>query len=366
MSISRLEVTNFRNLQAVSILPHPRLNLFTGPNGSGKSSVLEAIYFLCYGRTFRSGRVRRVINDNSDAFTVFALIDEQTRLGIQKSLAGNMELRLNGVRQAALAPLIRYLPIVLLEPFSGELFTDGSEPRRAQFDWGVFHVEHEFYTVWRRYQRALKQRNSLLRDSKTSRNEDLPWIQELSDSASTIHELRKRYFHSWQMHWANYKAELAPGIPVELDYSPGWETAKPLCQQLVEGYQEDRERGFTQAGPHRADLKVKINSVAASDVLSRGQQKLVAAAIKLSQLAYLESTGKQGVLLVDDLASELDSNSRNTLKNCIKRLKSQAFITGIEKATLLETFSTDSSTFKLFHVEQGVVKEMESKREDSR
>lgn len=357
MTLSRLEIANIRNLQSVSLLPHPQLNLFVGPNGSGKTSVLEALHLLGLGRSFRSGRVRRLINDEASQCTVFAAFAEGGSAGIQRSSNGESEFRLDGRSNINLADIAHRLPLSLLDPASFAEMQEGSKPRRAQLDWGVFHVEHRFYPAWVRYQRALKQRNSLLRSGTIQPFESRAWDRELAECATLLHGFRQAHLAAWEPVWEQVVATFLPGHALSLDYLPGWDTAQALDQVLAEAWERDLERGHTQAGPHRADLRIRLGSAPADEVLSRGQLKLALCALKLSQITVLRLAGIQSLILIDDLASELDAGARSRLLGYLAGTGAQTFITAIEAGDLLAELGASRQGFRMFHVEHGTIKE---------
>jgi DNA replication and repair protein RecF len=132
----------------------------------------------------------------------------------------------------------------------------------------------------------------------------------------------------------------------------------PLEDQLADCWEKDVDRGHTQIGPHRADLRVKRGTAPADEVLSRGQKKLVVCALKLSQVALLQATGQQCVLLVDDLASELDALARQRLIEVLAASGAQVFITSIESGAVVPHLESTGSSFKMFHVEHGTVVEV--------
>lgn len=357
MTISRLEIANVRNLQSVSLLPHPQLNLFVGQNGSGKTSVLEALHLLGLGRSFRSGRVRRLINDDASACTVFAAFSEGGSAGIQRTSTGDSEFRLDGRANINLADIAHRLPLSLLDPASFAEMQEGSKPRRGQLDWGVFHVEHRFYPAWVRYQRALKQRNSLLRSGNIQPFESGVWDRELAESAALLHDFREAHFAAWRPVWEAVVAGFLPGFTLSLDYAPGWDVARPLDVLLAESWERDLERGHTQIGPHRADLRIKLGTAAADEVLSRGQLKLALCALKLSQITVLRDAGIRSLILIDDLASELDAGARSRLLAYLAGTGAQTFITAIEAEGLLPDLEARKQGFSMFHVEHGTIRE---------
>jgi len=357
MSVLRLEIVALRNLQSVSLLPHPRLNLLSGANGSGKTSVLEALHLLGLGRSFRSGRARRLVNDAETACTVFAGFADGGSAGIRRGANGDTELKVDNSSQVTLAQLVHRLPLCLLDPESMDLLDAGSKPRRAQLDWGVFHVEHRFYPAWLRYQRALKQRNSLLRSGSMGRSETVVWDRELAETAQHLHQFRLDYLARWQPRWEACMQGFLPDEALSLDYAPGWDTGLSLAEQLAESWERDVERGHTQIGPHRADLRVKRGTAPADELLSRGQKKLVVCALKLSQVELLQATGRQCTLLVDDLASELDAGARQRLISYLAASGAQVFITCIEPDAVKPALDAAGMGFRMFHVEHGTVTE---------
>lgn len=355
MSIERLEFAHIRNLQPQVILPHSGVNVIYGDNGSGKTSVLEALYILGLGRSFRSGKIRRLINDSFDECRVIALFSGGKRAGIRKLTDGSSEMRVNGRSDVTVAELAAQFPLQLLNPESMDLLDSGSKARRALLDWGVFHVEHRFYANWQRYQRALKQRNSLLRNAIIKSSELRPWHVEMAEAAGFIHEFRQDYINSLQDFVESCFADFLPGLNIKLDYLPGWEVSDHLLTVLDESWERDRHRGHTQQGPHRADLRVRVNGVIADEILSRGQKKLTVCALKLAQVSRLRAEGQSCTILVDDLASELDSGARHRLCQYLVKLGSQVFITCIEPEAVVSALS--GTPCKMFHVEHGVLQE---------
>ena len=167
MHVTRLTVAGLRRFEQVSLTPDPGLNLITGDNGAGKTSLLEALHLMAYGRSFR-GRVRDgLVRTGADAVEVFVEWEEGAAIRPRRAgLRHNGQAwtgRLDGETVGQLGELCAALAVVSFEPGSHALVTGGGEPRRRFVDWGLFHVEHNFLGLWRRYARALKQRNALLK-----------------------------------------------------------------------------------------------------------------------------------------------------------------------------------------------------------
>jgi DNA replication and repair protein RecF len=298
-----------------------------------------------------------VISELATDCTVFVSFGNGGSAGIRRSSNGASQFKLEGSSQISLAEITGRLPVILIGPDALLLMDEGSKPRRALLDWGTFHVEHGFYAIWLRYQRALKQRNSLLRSSNISRASLYVWDREIGDSASYLHKLRAEYLTKLIPVWFETSRYLLPGLALSLEYSPGWDISRKLDAKLAENFERDIDRGHTQEGAHRADLKIKWNDIPADQVLSRGQMKLAIHALKLSQAIVLENIGKRALVLVDDFTSELDKTAQDRLLQCLFNGRSQAFITAIEPEPLIKAAERLGETVKLFHVEHGTVKE---------
>lgn len=354
MSLVRLEIAQFRNLAQVQIEPGSQINLVHGANGSGKSSLLEAIFVLGLGRSFRTQRSRRLVKEHESTATVFGETLSGSRLGVSKQLAGNTDARINGMAAPTLSALAHHLPLQLFDPETLELVSGPSLPRRQLLDWGVFHVEPDFLEVWQRARRALQQRNSLLKSAKISIVELNVWEQELAVAAFALHSFREQLMLRWLPELRRSLASILPQSDLSVEYYPGWDITQDYQFLLAESRGKDRERGFTFFGPQRADLKIRSHGIAAEERLSRGQLKLAACSVKLSLSDWLRQTlGLSPVLLFDDLASELDIEARAKVCRWAEEMSTQAFFTSIERTQVLGLWPKQS--VKVFHVEQGCV-----------
>ena len=166
MRLRELRIRDLRAIESADLLLHPRLNAFVGPNGAGKTSALEAMHLLSYGRSFRRGPRQHLIRRTAGALSVYAELEHDPggvdRLGLMiPATGGEVELHVNGGAEQRLGELLRRCAVCCHEPGSHELIAGPAELRRAYLDWSLFHVEPAFWATWRRYQRALQQRNAL-------------------------------------------------------------------------------------------------------------------------------------------------------------------------------------------------------------
>ena len=356
MRVTRLDIAGLRRFERTSLAPGPGLNLMTGRNGAGKTSVLEALHLMAYGRSFR-GRVRDgLIRQGAAALEVFVewldATGRQRRAGLRHS-GQAWEGRLDGASVLHLGELCAAFAVVSFEPGSHVLITGGSEARRRLLDWGLFHVEPDFLPLWRRYARALKQRNALLKARTPATAQLDAWDRELAEAGEPMTRHRRQYVETWAPRFRDVAADLLPaGGEGHLDFLPGWRQEElPLADALLLSRERDLSLGYTTVGPHRADWRVEYAALPGRECLSRGQAKLTALALLLSQAArHAELRGGWPVVAMDDLASELDRNHQRRVLEWLLASGAQVFITGTEVPAVLTELATP---FASFHVEHG-------------
>jgi DNA replication and repair protein RecF len=268
-------------------------------------------------------------------------------MGIQVAKAGGTTARINGAPAGSLTELSESFPVQIIDPGVHKLVEEGGFRRRRWMDWAVFHVEHGFADLWVRYTRAVKQRNAALRHQPA---QAAAWDPEVARLGELIAEARRGMLDQMQAGWRESVAALS-GLEVDLHYSRGWSQDVPLSQALVDSRARDQARGLTHSGPHRADVLVRLNGRPAREVLSRGQQKLVAIAMTLAQIRLLqERTATTPTLLLDDPAAELDGPHLLRFIEEVGRLECQLVLTSLQSES--DLFGRPE---RVFHVEQGRV-----------
>lgn len=345
--IKELYIKQVRNISEAKLVDLGRVNLISGQNGSGKTSVLEALFLLATGRSFRTNKTKNIIQfEKSDLAVSIKLTSPSLSIGTIRCRDGSKLLKLGGEKINRLSDIADYLPVQAIHSETFDLLTGSPSVRRRFLDWGVFHVEHSFLNAWKQCERALKQRNELLRrDNIETSSIDL-WSQQLVQQAVQIDQYRQVYFDGFKVLLAERLADI--GLPnVDITYYRGWRKETDLAEQLTLNLDKDFQRGSTSIGPHRADIRFRVNGIGAGEVLSRGQQKLLAGMLMVVQGEYLnQHNRKSTVYLVDDLPAELDINFQHYFIDVLKKTNAQVFITGIQADELSQLWLATNQRYE--------------------
>jgi len=354
MGLSSLELTHFRNLHSAQIEPDRGLNLIVGNNAAGKTSLLESIFYLSYGRSFRSSQIKHLITYQQDYFRFICNLDDNTtRVGLERSLK-DQTIRVNRQPVKSITELSTLLPVLVLHPDSHQLISAGPEYRRQFMDWGVFHVEHQFIISWKKYKKALSQRNASLRLQQSDKLCSL-WNLELTEHAQMVEKYRLSYLNDINILVDQLSKILFPGQQISLSYKRGWPSDTNFENYLIDSLSKDRDKGFTQSGPHRADIKITVDGMPAQTSVSRGQQKKLVCLLKIAQLTlYSQLSERRCILLFDDLPAELDDDNQDKIMSILSELDIQLFITAINEDQINCQYW---DKHKVFHVEHGVISE---------
>lgn len=361
MQVNRLVLSQMRRFVDVTLEPRAGMNLIVGDNGAGKTTFLEALHLMAYGRSFR-GRVRDgLVRHGEEALQVFVEWQEPGSDGAPRSRRAGLrhsgqawQGRLDGEDIDQLGTLCAALAVVTFEPGSHALVSGGADWRRRFVDWGLFHVEHDFLGLWRRYARALKQRNALLKANASAAALDA-WDVELAQAGEPLTSHRQHYLDRLQARLLPLAGQLSPSLGVQsLEFSPGWRRQEvSLADALLLSRERDRVAGYTSVGPHRADWSVRFASGMGREALSRGQAKLTALAALLAQAQdHAQEKGDWPLVALDDLASELDRHHQLRVMDWLAATPAQVFVTATEVPAAL---AGNVQPAAVFHVEHGQV-----------
>lgn len=361
MRLVRLAIADLRNLESVDIEIAPGTNLFHGANGAGKTSILESLFLLSRGRSFRSPHIQDVVRQGAASCWVNADLGEdrvgRLRLSAGVDRSGRRTLKVGEDSVTKLSRIAALLPVQLMSGDASTLVFGSPSWRRQWIDWLLFHVEPELGSSFTRYEHALRQRNSLLRQVRDENAEAaalVPWERVLGEHGHKIDEARKRLVASLCPRVKALLDALGQPFDLQLDVSQGWSGERVLEEDLAHRRERDVALGHTTSGAHRGDLLIRVTGRPGGRSLSRGQGKAVAAAMILAQFDHLRECGRfDGVLLIDDFSAEFDSDARDRFVEALGSRPFQVLATGVEAPDRpSRTAFSDSASF---HVKQGVV-----------
>jgi DNA replication and repair protein RecF len=353
--LSQLTISQLRNIEQCSLAFKSGINLFVGSNGSGKTSVLEAIYLLALGRSFRTRTLKNIIQFGKPELLVTARTLSATPVGLRYNSNEGLNIRLNSAPLKKLSDLAAELPTQYISANCHQFFELGPKFRRQQLDWGLFHVEPRFNSLWQSYKKIIKQRNSALKN-KLGKQEITLWDEQLIQYADEIDRLRQTYLNKVLEKFTVLFTHLCPAFDeanFSLRYLKGWPKEADLRTVLVDNFDRDFQLSYTRNGIHAADWSIRINGANPVELLSRGQQKLFFIALCVAQAELItEYKQQQSMFVIDDISSELDVSHQLNVINLLRKNRVQCFIT-TTNFELAQTIDGENET--VFHVEHGTV-----------
>lgn len=349
MLVQQFSARNFRCLGNIELIPDKNYNLIYGANASGKTSLLEALAYLGRGKSFLGAPTTSLIRHGEEEFVLFGRLEHdgrRTAVGVRNGREG-LEVHVDGEAAGGAAALAALLPLQVIGPDIHDLVGGGPEHRRRYLDWIAFHVEHDYLELWRRFRRALRQRNAALKAGEDASGLS-GWNAEFVDLGVRVDEARRRVLET-STESLEKQGHALLGSTVRFEYLPGWDGQRSLEGTLEDNAARDRQQGSTQAGPHRADLRLIYDERQARRLVSRGQQKLLACAMILAAAETAQAErGQPLVLLLDDPAAELDDESLRRLMERVIALECQVIATSLEPDALQFPHAP-----AVFHVEHG-------------
>lgn len=350
MAISRLIIENFRNLTAVDLEFDHGFNFLAGNNGSGKTSLLEAIFYLAHGRSFKSAVANRIISYQQPHFTLHGRIQErqhQWSVGLQKQRQGNTLIKINGEDASKISDLAHLLPMQIITPEGLTLLNGGPAYRRAFLDWGLFHHHPAFHAAWSNLNRLLKQRNAALQQVRDYQQLKI-WDSQLAELAHQVSRWRADYANALRPEIERTCRLFLPELEIAVSFHQGWEKETEYGELLARNFARDQAIGYTVSGPQKADFRFRANGLPAEDILSRGQLKLLMCALRLAQGEHLTARKERHcIFLIDDFASELDQTKRELLAERLRHNGSQVFVSAITQEQLAPMLPQKHRTFVL-------------------
>ncbi len=360
MYLSQFKANNFRNLKDFTIELSEDLNIVIGDNAAGKSSLLESIAYLVGGRSFRTSKQGLLITHDNNNLNLFGRFSDGQKLGVGYSKKDkSRKLRLNDENVRSLSSVASLYPVQVLSPESYHLVDSGPSERRKYLDWLLFHVEHSYQKEWNLFSKLLKHRNAFLKShGKVCELDQLEvWNSQFLKAAISLTKLREELVEALRPKISSILTSISFEYSKDFRLSlySGW--SGDLKERLQESVNKDFASGNSQYGPHKADLRLKIGSHLAKDVLSRGQKKLLVNSLYLAQTEILkERTQKNSLFIVDDFSSELDESNQMQLVEALKNQQNVQIILSCLHAGVLKSFIKGYNNVNMFHVEHGEIK----------
>ncbi len=317
MILKTLRVQNFRTHSDFILEIGEKSTLISGANGSGKTSLLEAIYFALQGTSFRSSDKEILRNDGSSWFRI-DLKDSKDSLrtiifndAVQKS---KKQFLVDGNKKARLSSNLR-IPVVLFEPDDLQLLSGSPTRRRNFLDYFLSQIFPSFQLALARYNKALKQRNNLLKRDNVSKDELFPWNLMLAEYGAEIISKRQDFLELLNSKIEEVYFEIS-GVKdeIKIDYLGEKVSKNEILAILSENIERDKILGYTNFGPHKHDIQFIFNKKPAQNVASRGENRSLVLALKFIETDILaDLTSKRPIVLLDDVFSELDDDRQKLL-----------------------------------------------------
>lgn len=353
--LTKLQIRNIRNIREAMINPGKNLNIIVGRNGSGKTSLLESIFLLGRGKSFRTARISEVTTKELAGFSVSGTIEDDTGI-CRKVVLGIKDkkkiMRIDGFEINSRLDLLYCYPLQFISPTIHSIVDGPPTNRRLFMDWGLFHSDELYPKEWKRFSRCLKHRNFLLR--RGGKEDTNVWDVEFARYGTIIGDKRKAYIDELRPYLEETVEFMIPALKIEIRYSAGWNVDFGLLNDLESERTKDLKIGYTFSGPHKGDIDLNVGLRSCRTFLSRGQIKLLALSMKLAQIKFMiESNKKFCTLLIDDFCAELDRSNLKKVKQFISDLDIQCFITATDRSSIGSLCGVQST---MFHVEQGDIR----------
>jgi DNA replication and repair protein RecF len=348
--ISNLKINNFRNIKFKEYEFTKNINIFYGDNGAGKTSILESIYFLSTAKSFRKSSSKSLINFESDSVTVYSKTLDKTvnTFAVSKNKTGKWSGKINNSSIQKQSQLSPYLKVIAIDPEVYRLVDFGPQYRRSYLDWFVFHVEHNYLSLWKKTFKCIKHLNSLYKN-KASNTEIEAWESSLIKFVHLLDKKREFHFNLIKPKILKLIHIIQTEINnVIIEYKKGWNDSLSFAEQLKSDKYRNLKYGQLQNGPHKMDIKISVNKFPAAQTLSRGQKKALSIIFYLSYIdSLIKKSKSKPIVCLDDLDAEIDQSKLKKIGVVLKDLNVQLFITTVDFNKIKNIFSDTD----VFHVE---------------
>lgn len=344
MKVEKFFCRNFRNIEEAEITAHGGTNVIYGQNAQGKTNLVEGIWLFCGAKSFRSNHDGELIRFGQERAKLKLQFDAFGRSQeAEIDIEGRRSATLNGIKLKNAGELCGNFYAVVFSPSHLSLIKDGPVLRRRMLDIAIGQLYPNYVDQLRTYNRAMQQRNSLLKDVRYSSylmDMLVSFEEAMAESGASIIEHRKKYMANLGPEITEiYKEISGSREQLRVEYTPSAfgesiaEIKKNLEKAFLSARKEDIAAGTTSVGPHREDITFLLDGINARNFGSQGQQRSCVLALKLAEAQVIKkATGEQPVMLFDDVMSELDEGRQESILNRFS--DTQVFITCCEKEQL--------------------------------
>lgn len=366
MILKRISILNYKNLEQVELTFSPKLNCFLGQNGMGKTNLLDAIYFLSFCKSAGNPIDSQNIRHDADFFVIQGFYEaadgtpEEVYCGMKRRQ--KKQFKRNKKEYTRLSDHIGFLPLVMVSPADTELIAGGSEGRRRFMDVVISQYDKEYLDALIRYNKALAQRNILLKSEKPVEDELFAvWEEMMAKAGEVVYRKREAFVNEFIPIFQSFYSFISQDREqVGLSYRSHARDAS-LLEVLRESRERDRIMGFSLKGIHKDDLEMLLGDFPIKREGSQGQNKTYLVALKLAQFDFLHRAGNTvPLLLLDDIFDKLDASRVEQIVKLVAGDRfGQIFITDTNRDHLDKILHKVGGDYRMFRVDQGMVFEMQ-------
>ena len=368
MTLLQLDILNYKNIRQASLAFSPRLNCLVGDNGAGKTNVLDAIHFLAFTRSATHAPDACVLTHGEEQMMLAATVNLQEptdeaavpeeRISCSLQAGGRKVFRRGQKAYKRMSEHIGLLPLILVSPDDTTLLRGPGEGRRRMMDMAISQSQPAYIAWLNQYNRALQQRNALLRDEQHPPTVDLlePYEMVMAETGEQIFAAREAYFTALEPLFTDFYTRIAesheqPSLTLESHCRRG-----PLLEVIQRDRAKDLAVGYSLHGIHRDDLLMQLAGFPAGREGSQGQGKTYVLALRLAQHALLAKNGRQPLLLLDDIFDKLDAHRVQRLVHIVSQpCFGQIFLTDTNRQHIDGIVQAADTDYRLFHVSNGQI-----------
>lgn len=364
MILKRISILNYKNIAQAELMFSPNVNCFLGNNGMGKTNLLDAVYYLSFCKSFNNVVDSQNIHHEQDFFIIQGFYDldgkdEEFYCGMKRRQ--KKQFKRNKKEYERLSDHIGFIPLVMASPADTDLISGGSEERRKFIDLVISQSDKSYLDALIRYNKALVQRNALLKAETEADNAIFEiWEEQMEAYGRFIFERRSQFIKQFIPVFQEFYRFISSdnekvGIEYESDAAEG-----DLRELLLQSRLRDRILGHSTKGVHRDDLQFSLGEYPMKRIASQGQTKTFLIALKLAQFEFLKQTGHtEPLLLLDDIFDKLDATRVEKIVQLVSGTRfGQIFITDTNRKYLDEIIVQNGDDFRLYHVSDGEITEM--------